>query len=348
MTLDGILLRAQELPVRPDWAAIFERDAPLLLEIGVGNGEFLVWLAKQRPDANCVGVEMARKFLLKARNRVKQSGLNNVRLLGMEGGQALSRLFKEESLSALYLNFPDPWHKGKHKKRRLVDEGFAWLLASRLHLGGQFLMVTDHEPYAFQVVKAFQDCPAYEPLWDEPVRPGLPGYYMTKYARKWSREGRSFFYIGFWKARPVMLPEWVVRIYPLVQLRGDDPMPHLILRAPDGMDWEKLWRSFPDGILWRDGDDIVNVKGVYLGRDGKTVTVDVVVTEGRLMQRFLVAIHSHREGLMVAVHEVSRPDPTLGVHRAIALLGRCIQEIYPKAGLVRASLLHSLMKGGGK
>ena len=185
LTLDGIILRPQALPVRPDWAKIFGRQAPLLLEIGVGNGEFLVWLAQNNPEANCVGVEIDRDYLEKARNRVRAANLANVRLIPMEGSKALSRLFAPDSLSALYLNFPDPWHKKRHQERRLVNEAFAWLLASRLKIGGQFLMVTDYEPYAQEVVEAFKSCPAYEPLWETPMRTELPSYYQTKYARKW-------------------------------------------------------------------------------------------------------------------------------------------------------------------
>jgi tRNA (guanine-N7-)-methyltransferase len=329
LTLDGIILRPQALPVRPDWAKIFGRQAPLLLEIGIGNGEFLVWLAQTNPEANCVGVEIDRDYLEKARNRVRAANLANVRLIPMEGSKALSRLFAPDSLSALYLNFPDPWHKKRHQERRLVNEAFAWLLASRLKIGGQFLMVTDYEPYAQEVVEAFKSCPAYEPLWETPMRTELPGYYQTKYARKWAALGRSFFYIGFRKTKGVQLPEWVARTYPLVNLRGDEPMPQVILKLAQPVDWHELWRKMPKGLLWQRDNEVVNVKGCYLGDDG--IAIDLVVTEGRLMQRFFAAIHAHREGVMVKVHDASHPDFTLGVHRAIAMLALTLKQFLPAA-----------------
>lgn len=325
LSLDGIILRPQALPVRPNWEQIFGRSAPLLLEIGIGNGEFIVWLAKQNPNANCIGVEIDRDYLLKARNRVRAAGLANIKLVPMEGSKALSRLFAPETLTALYLNFPDPWHKERHRERRLVNEAFAWLLASRLADGGQFLMVTDYEPYAQEVVAAFESCPAYEPLWEFPLRRELPGYYQTKYARKWSMLGRSFFYIGFCKVRKVELPEWVLKTYPLASLRGDEVMPQVILKIQRPIDWQALWESFPKGLLWQQGDDVVNVKGCYLGDE--SLIVDLVVTEGRLMQRFFTSIHAHREGVMVKIHDASHPDPTHGVHRAIALLGLMVMTI---------------------
>jgi tRNA (guanine-N7-)-methyltransferase len=331
LTLDGIILRPQALPVRPNWEQIFGRSAPLVLEIGIGNGEFIVWLAEQNPDVNCIGVEIDRDYLLKARNRVKSAGLKNVRLVPMEGSKALSRLFAPETLTALYLNFPDPWHKEKHKERRLVNEAFAWLLASRLVNNGQFLMVTDYEPYAQEAVAAFTACPAYEPLWETPLRTELPSYYQTKYARKWSELGRSFFYIGFRKVQTVELPEWVLKTYPLASLKGDETMPHVLLQTSQPTDWQTLWKSMPRGLLWQQGSDVVNVKDCYLGED--SIIVDLVVTEGRLMQRFFASIHAHREGIMVKVHDASHPDFTQGVHRAIALLALTVKRFLPNAKL---------------
>lgn len=325
LTLDGIVLRPKALPVRPNWEQIFGRSAPLVLEIGIGNGEFLVWLAGQNPDKNCIGVEIDRNYLLKARNRVKSAGLTNVRLIPMEGSKALSRLFAPESLTALYLNFPDPWHKERHKERRLVNEAFAWLLASRLINGGQFLMVTDHEPYAQEVIETFRNCPAYEPLWEAPLRKDLPGYFQTKYARKWSALGRSLFYIGFRKVRMIELADWVLKTYPLASLKGDETMPQVILKTQQSFDWQTLWQSLPKGLLWQQGDDVINVKGCYLGDN--CVIVDLVVTEGRLMQRFFVSIHAHREGVMTRVHDASHPDFTRGVHRAVALIGLTVKRL---------------------
>ncbi|MFN3422316.1 MAG: tRNA (guanosine(46)-N7)-methyltransferase TrmB [Armatimonadota bacterium] len=333
LTLDGIILRPQALPIRPNWEQIFGRPAPLVLEIGIGNGEFLVWLAEQNPDINCIGVEIDRDYLLKARNRVKSAGLRNVRLVPMEGSKALSRLFAPETLTALYLNFPDPWHKERHKGRRLVNEAFAWLLASRLVNNGQFLMVTDYEPYAQEAVAAFTTCPAYEPLWETPFRTELSSYYQTKYARKWSELGRSFFYIGFRKVRTVEIPEWVLKTYPLASLKGDETMPHVLLQISQPTDWQTLWKSIPKGLLWQQGSDVVNVKDCYLGEN--CIIVDLVVTEGRLMQRFFASIHSHREGIMVKVHDASHPDFTQGVHRAIALLALTVKKFLPNAKLHR-------------
>lgn len=336
LTLDGIILRPLALPIRPDWAKLFGRKAPLLLEIGVGNGEFLVWLAQRHPDANCVGVEIAREFLLKACNRVKATGLTNVRLVPMEGSKALSRLFAPDSLTALYLNFPDPWHKKRHQKRRLVDEAFAWLLASRLHLGGQFMMVTDYEPYACEAVTSFLRCPMYAPLWETPMRSELPDHYATKYARKWAALGRRFFYIGFRKVQAIELPEWVLGRYPLIGLRGDEPMPQVLLQVNEPINWQQLWQGLPKGVVWRDEEEeIVNIKAVYLGDD--SLIVDLVVVEGKLVQRFFAVVHAHPKGARVGIHDANHPDPTKGVHRAIALLGQFVLGLLPGAAVVQTT-----------
>jgi hypothetical protein len=85
----------------------------------------------------------------------------------------------------------------------------------------------------------------------------------------------------------------------------------------------------PKGLLWQRDNEVVNVKGCYLGDDG--IAIDLVVTEGRLMQRFFAAIHAHREGVMVKVHDASHPDFTLGVHRAIAMLALTLKQFLPAA-----------------
>lgn len=343
--MDGIVLHSQALLTRPDWIALFGRAAPLLLEIGIGNGEFLVWLAQSYPEANCVGVEISREFLLKARNRIREAKLSNVRLVHIEGSKALSRLFEPESLSALYLNFPDPWHKRRHKGRRLVNEAFAWLLASRLCVGGQFLMVTDNGSYAQETISAFLSCPAYELLWETPIQNDLPDYFETKYARKWKALGQQLFYIGFRKAQTINLPDWVIHFYPLAGLKGDEPMPNAVLLVQEPVDWVKLWKSLPKGVLWQEDDDLVKVKGVYLESDGETITVDLIVVEGRLMQRFFAVVHSHRDGILVRLHEANRPDPTKGVHRAMALLTKAVLQLLPFG---KAAILSQNFKFVGK
>jgi len=346
VTLDGIILRPVALPIRPDWSTIFGRDAPLLLEIGIGNGEFLVWLAKRHPNANCLGAEIARKFLLKARNRIRKEGLTNVRLLPMEGSQALSRLFAPESLSGLWLNFPDPWHKRRHQKRRLVDEAFAWLLASRLCVGGTFVMVIDYEPYAQEVLAFFSACPAYAPLWEVPMRSELPDYYDTKYARKWKALGRPLFYLGFRKVRSVAEPDWFASVYPSAALRGDEPMPQVELHVGQPVDWERLWRDVPREVLWRSEDGVIVVKEAY--QSDERLLLDVIVAEGKLTQRFFVVVHPHGRGLLVRLHEASHADPTKGVHRAVALIAKTLLRLLPDAQIAQTTCPPSIWRKLGE
>jgi tRNA (guanine-N7-)-methyltransferase len=341
-SLDGIVLRPIALPVRPDWAIIFGRDAPLLLEIGIGNGEFLAWLAKRHPDANCLGAEIAREFLIKARNRIRDEGLTNVRLLPMEGGQALSRLFAPESLSGLWLNFPDPWHKRRHQKRRLVDEAFAWLLASRLCVGGTFVMVTDYEPYAQGVLAFFSACPAYAPLWETPMRSELSDYYDTKYARKWKALGRPLFYLGFRKVQSVAEPDWLASVYPLAALRGDEPMPQVELCVGQPVDWERLWREVPREVLWRSKDGVIVVKEAY--HSDERLLLDVIVAEGKLTQRFFVVVHPHGQGILVRLHEASHADPTKGVHLAVALIAKALTTLLPDAQITQTTCSPSVWR----
>ncbi|MCD6490416.1 MAG: tRNA (guanosine(46)-N7)-methyltransferase TrmB [Thermodesulfobacterium sp.] len=130
MELKEIVLKENELEIKPDWERIFKRKAPLFLEIGIGNGEFIVWVAKKNPESNFIGVEVSKKYLKKAANRVVNEGLKNVKLMHIEGSKFISKFLERETLSGVYINFPDPWFKKKHKKRRLISQPFVWLISA--------------------------------------------------------------------------------------------------------------------------------------------------------------------------------------------------------------------------
>jgi len=333
--LEKIEFKEEELGIRPDWEKIFKRKAPLYLEIGIGNGEFIVWLAERNPEADFIGVEVSREYFKKAVNRALKSGVNNLRLICMEGAKAISKLFSPSSLSGLYLNFPDPWAKKKQKERRLVNPAFAWLLADRLVQQGFFLMVTDYEEYACEVIEIFSRCPAYEPLWETPLRHELPGYYHTKYARKWLSMGLTLFYIGFKKVKEVELPEWVCKFYPIVNLKKEEPLPLNILKLNQKVEFKELAKIFSKEIIWRKDEELIKVLDVYFKEDG--VLIDTLVVEGHLKQRFFISIAPYKDGLIISIHDSDHPDPTDGVHKALVLITFKLQKKFPESEVIQST-----------
>lgn len=132
------------LPGPVDWRAVFGRTAPLEVELGFGRPHFLLERAREAPGSDIVGIEWKGKWP-RAVWAKQASGHAPLNLRAIHGNAWLlfGALFAPGSVSAAYLNFPDPWWKAKHKKRRIVSDAFARLLATRLAPGGTLLVQTD-------------------------------------------------------------------------------------------------------------------------------------------------------------------------------------------------------------
>jgi len=163
-----------------------ERDG-LVVEIGPGVGEATGPLAAARPTYDVLAFEVWRPGVASALARVADAGATNVRFCGVDAAWSLEHLLGEASIAELWTFFPDPWHKTRHHKRRLVNPRFAALVASRLRPGGVWRLATDWADYAEQMVEVLDAEPALEggvvERWAE--RP------VTKFERKGLDKGRE-------------------------------------------------------------------------------------------------------------------------------------------------------------
>ncbi|MDH3513825.1 MAG: tRNA (guanosine(46)-N7)-methyltransferase TrmB, partial [Gammaproteobacteria bacterium] len=130
-----------------EFARIFGRQAPVILEIGFGNGEALAAAAAAHPQNDYLGMEVHRPGAGGLLRRLDALGLNNVRVMLADAGEALAAA-PDASISGVRLFFPDPWPKKRHHKRRLVQPDFAALVARKLVPGGYFHLATDWDEYA--------------------------------------------------------------------------------------------------------------------------------------------------------------------------------------------------------
>jgi tRNA (guanine-N7-)-methyltransferase len=135
-----------------DWPAVFGRVAPVILEIGFGNGEALVAAAAAHPEIDYLGIEVHRPGAGSLLRRIETGGLSNLRVMLGDAGEILTQRVADSSLAAVHLFFPDPWPKKRHHKRRLVQPGFAALVARKLAPGGYFHLATDWPAYAEHMV----------------------------------------------------------------------------------------------------------------------------------------------------------------------------------------------------
>ncbi len=134
-----------------DLAAVFGREAPLIVEIGPGTGESLVPMAQQHRDANLLAFEVYQPALARVIGSLSAADLEHVRVVEADAVDGLSHLLPPESIESLWMFFPDPWPKARHHKRRILSPAFADLAASRLKPGASWRLATDWGHYAGQM-----------------------------------------------------------------------------------------------------------------------------------------------------------------------------------------------------
>ena len=126
---------------------IFGNDNPLEIDLGCGDGSFLIEMAKHYPERNFLGVERLLGRVRGVCKRIQELGLTNVKVLRLESQYTLEYLLEPQSVSRLHLLCPDPWPKARHHKRRLVQQEFLHILQKALKPSGEFLFKTDHPEY---------------------------------------------------------------------------------------------------------------------------------------------------------------------------------------------------------
>ena len=136
------------------FAAVFENERPVEVDLGSGSGRFLIEAARQYPERNFFGVERLLGRVRKTLRCASQFGLSNVRVLRLEIDYTVRHLLAPGSVSCLHLSFPDPWPKRRHHRRRLVDEEFLAASANVLVTGGHLWIKTDHADYFECITKA--------------------------------------------------------------------------------------------------------------------------------------------------------------------------------------------------
>ncbi|OYU94989.1 MAG: tRNA (guanosine(46)-N7)-methyltransferase TrmB, partial [Burkholderiales bacterium PBB5] len=142
-----------------DWPAHFGRQAPRVLEIGFGMGQATAQIAAARPDLDFIGVEVHQPGVGALLREIGERQLGNLRLVQHDAVEVLTHMLAPDSLAGVHIYFPDPWHKKRHHKRRLIQPGFVDLLVSRLAPGGWLHCATDWEDYAQQMLQVLGDAP---------------------------------------------------------------------------------------------------------------------------------------------------------------------------------------------
>jgi tRNA (guanine-N7-)-methyltransferase len=180
----------------PDWDTLFGRQAPRILEIGFGMGTSTAEIAAQRASDDFLGVEVHEPGVGALLKLIGEQRLDNIRIIQHDAVEVLGQMIAPESLDGVHIFFPDPWHKARHHKRRLIQPKFVSLLVSRMKRGGYLHCATDWQNYAEQMLEVLSAEPALvNTVQDYAPRPDYRP--VTKFERRGIRLGHGVWDLVF-------------------------------------------------------------------------------------------------------------------------------------------------------
>ncbi|NQY34623.1 MAG: tRNA (guanosine(46)-N7)-methyltransferase TrmB [Alteromonadaceae bacterium] len=183
---------------RVDVKALFGNDNSVVLEIGFGMGKSLVEMAKNAPELNFIGVEVHKPGVGACISLAQEQEVTNLKVYEHDAIEVLADCLLDDSLTTVQLFFPDPWHKKKHHKRRIVQADFVETIRKKLKIGGVFHMATDWENYAECMLEDMNSAPGYKNLsetCDYVPRPDSRP--LTKFESRGHRLGHGVWDIQF-------------------------------------------------------------------------------------------------------------------------------------------------------
>lgn len=272
------------------------------MEIGVGSGRFIEEIAQKHPEWDVLGIDRAPGSVVRTFRRIHGAGLENVRILKADARFVLRDVLSRHSIDALYINFPDPWPRRKHRDRRLLQLPLLRLLSSRLTSGGRILLTSDHpEFFDFACGNAHASGLYRVDPGDPP-----PEALETKYARKWKERDLRIFHAALVKVDEVGgFPTEVTIV---------DDMYHAVLTGdlPEISGFEPLDFSFRGGI--------VVIRDVFKALDEPGYAFFVHVEESGLSQEIIIEARQGHSGTVVAVKRFGEPLQTRGVRHAVRIV----------------------------
>lgn len=296
-----------------DWHALFDASGqarPLILEIGFGYGHFLRHLSARHPDAHIIGLEIDLLSLRKAEGAIERGELANVRVAYGRAEAALHHNFTPQSLDAVYVNFPDPWFKARHEKRRLMQRDTLDAIVSRLKIGGTLHLATDIIDYAEMSAVLLAETPALENLYPSAWVNHEAQRIITKYERRALDEGRACYYFAYRRtAAPV----------PDVPVMTELEMPNIVFESP--LTPAEFFAQFTPHQI-SEGDVSVNYISAYHG-DGSAL-FEVYVYEPTIEQRMALQLTQNDAEAQVytlRLANIGQPRATRGAHIAVRHLG---------------------------
>ncbi|NPA32918.1 MAG: tRNA (guanosine(46)-N7)-methyltransferase TrmB [Aquificae bacterium] len=280
----------------------------LEVEIGFGRGDFIVKLAKENPEKNFFGIELSQVSVEKLMRRVQREGLKNVFCTRIDAYWGFYLLFEDESVFNIYMNYPDPWFKKRHHKRRLTTPERLYVFTKRLKTGGRIEIRSDD----YDFIRFSEESASFLGCFDISLEELSVREPLTKYEEKWLREGR--------------------KLYRLILLKRGEPrfVPHPTIREVEALFPEKVKakrnkfgelenREFKLG-------QSVYLKTFKLWEREEGFLIECLLTESGYYQKFFVqAKRKGEDEWVLDVSPYSEVLKTENLQRAIRELGKALQ-----------------------
>jgi tRNA (guanine-N7-)-methyltransferase len=330
------------LPWPPPWEHVFTRAAPLALEIGFGNGAFLVEQALARPDRNHLGIELSWTAATHLFRRLAKVDAPHVRVLLGEAEVLVERLLAPGSLAEVFVNHPCPWPKARHHERRLLRREFLNLLATRMAPGAPLTIVTDHAGYAEWLHEELAAQHELVSRHDQVEVAEIPGRTPTKYQRKAMDQGIPIHFFE-WRRRPD------ARAEPTPPHVSDPQaaMPTVSLEGPVQGARDAVLEGF-ERVVHRERhgevEVVVKLESVFRRVDAPVWIVETLVQEDKLSQVFGLEVVDRGTSWLVKPGRMGHPHPTHGVRRALVCLTDWIRTRHPGLTVTHENLGSGLLE----
>lgn len=192
------ILDISEYLIPVDLPELFGNAGDCALEIGFGDGDFLIETAIRKPGRNFLGIEVRKRRFNKAVKTARSKKLENIRFLHMDANVAAGEIFYPDSFSTVYINFPDPWPKDRHRKHRIINSGFLEKLSRVMKRNAKLDIASDHKDYILNAIATFANIDFFKSEYpDTGYLNHVPERLLTTYEREFRKEGKEIYYLMF-------------------------------------------------------------------------------------------------------------------------------------------------------
>ena len=200
MKVSSFILDVTEYYLPIDLSQVFGNNKDSALEIGFGDGSFLIEIAKNNTDWNFIGIEIKVKRFRKAVKRAEGEYIANLKYLLMDVRIAVEEVFYPNTFSKVYINFPDPWPKERHKKHRIINTQFLSNLSRIIKPKGIIEIASDHEEYISSILKTLEDTGTFKSIFSLPgYVHSIPNRPKTRYELEFMKGDKKIYYLRFIK-----------------------------------------------------------------------------------------------------------------------------------------------------